>query len=118
MFTGRILGVDGGTNEFCRVFLKETSYLVLDSLNEAYRISKLTTSQNRGIICLLPKPKKRIELSKLTVGDQYHYLNVNIKTGSKALAIQLKKVLSSIIHSDKTGFFRGRTRKMYTHNRV
>ena len=45
-------------------------------------------TQNRGIIRLLPKPKKKEELKKSKTGDQYTLLNVDYKIGSKALVLQ------------------------------
>ena len=57
--TGKSPGVDGLTSEFYKAFWEQTSHLNLDSLNEAHKKGELTLSQNRGIIRLTPKPKKR-----------------------------------------------------------
>lgn len=68
----------------------------------------MTVSQNRGLIRLLPKPKKRKELLKIDNWRPISLLNVDIKIGSKALAIRLEQVLPNIIHSDQAGFVKRR----------
>lgn len=57
-------GVDGLTREFYHAFWNETAHLVLNSLNSAYEKREMMVAQNRGIIRLLPKPKKK-ELLKI-----------------------------------------------------
>ena len=88
MKNGKSRGVDGLTAKFYKAFWDKTSNLILNSLNEAFKREELMITQNRGIIRLLPKPKKKEELKKSKTGDQYTLLNVDYKIGSKALVLQ------------------------------
>ena len=67
-------------------------------------------TQNQGVIRLLPNQKKKQELKNIENWRPNTLLNVDLKKkkGSKALALRLEKVLSSIIHSDQAGFVKGR----------
>ena len=100
--------MDGLTSEFHKAFWEQTSHLILDSLNEAHKKGELTISQNREIIRLIPKPKKKEELKKLDNWRPISLLNVDYKLDSKALANRMEKVLPRIIHSDQTGYIKGR----------
>ena len=101
-------GVDGLTEEFYKAFWNETSHLLINSLNHAYEKGELTIAQNRGIIRLLPKPKKKEELLKIDNWRPFSLINVDYKIGSKALAVMLEKVLPSISNSSQAGFVKGR----------
>jgi len=78
----------------------------LNSYNEALNKGQLSISQRRGVICLIPKDDScPIELTNwrpLTL------LNVDCKILAKALGRRVEKVLSLLIHSNQTGFMKGR----------
>ena len=64
-------------------------------------------SQRRGVICLIPKDDSDLtELSNwrpLTLR-----LNVDYKILAKSIGQRIESKLSLLIHSDKTGFIKGR----------
>ena len=66
----------------------------------------MSISQRHGVICLIPKDDSCvIELSNwlpLTL------LNVDYKILAKAIGQRIERILSSLIHSDQTGFIKGR----------
>ena len=108
MSNGKSPGVDGLTREFYQAFWNETAHLVLNSLNSAYEKREMMIAQNRGIIRLLPKPKKKEELLKIDNWRPISLLNVDYKIGSKALTLRLEKVLPTIIDNNQAGFVKGR----------
>jgi hypothetical protein len=66
----------------------------------------MSISQRQSIITLLPKPEKDTKILKNW--RPISLLNIDFKLMTKCLAFRLKKVLPNIIHSDETGFMRGR----------
>jgi hypothetical protein len=66
----------------------------------------MSISQRQSIITLLPKPEK--DTKYLKNWRPISLLNIDYKLMTKCLAFRLKKVLPNIIHSDQTGFMRGR----------
>ena len=66
----------------------------------------MSITQRRGVICLIPKDDScLIELSNwrpLTL------LNVDYKILAKVIGKRIESILSSLIHSDQTGFIKGR----------
>ena len=79
---------------------------LLNSYNEAFCKGQLSISQRRGVICLIPKDDSNlIELSNwrpLTL------LNVGYKILAKIIGRRIESVLPTLIHSDQTGFIKGR----------
>jgi hypothetical protein len=99
-------GTDGLTNEFYKEFWPLIKNHLLKSLNEGLNRGKLNISQRRGIITLIPKPQKDLELLKnwrpITLLNQdYKYL-------TKILANRLEQTLQHIISTDQSGFVKGR----------
>ena len=74
--------------------------------NYAYDSRKLSISQRRGIITLIPKPNK-----DTTVLDNLRpisLLNTDHKILTKVIAKRLEKVLPKIINPDQTGYIKNR----------
>ena len=77
-----------------------------ESFNFAFQSRKLSISQRRGIISLIPqKIKDKTMLENLR---PISLLNVDYKIVTKAIAKRLEKVLPSIINPDQTGYVKGR----------
>jgi hypothetical protein len=79
---------------------------VIDSYQYTYDLNEMSISQRQSIITLLPKPEK--DTKYLKNWRPISLLNIDYKLMTKCLAFRLKKVLPNIIHSDQTGFMRGR----------
>ena len=95
---------DGFSKEFYETFFDLIGTYLLNSYNEAFTKGQLSISQRRGVICLISKEDScLIELHKwrpLTL------LNVDYKILAKAIGQRIESMLSSIIHSDQTGFIK------------
>ena len=77
-----------------------------ESFNFAFQSRKLSISQRRGIILLIPKKfKDKTMLENLR---PISLLNVDYKIVTKAIAKRLEKVLPSIINPYQTGYVKGR----------
>ena len=79
---------------------------MIDSYQYTFDLNEMSISQRQSIIMLLPKPEK--DTKYLKNWRPISLLNIDYKLMTKCLAIRLKKVLPNIIHSDQTGFMRGR----------
>ena len=99
-------GEDGFTKEFYETFFFLISDRHLDSYKEAFGKGKLSISQRRGIISLIPKDESY--LVELTNWRPITLLNVDYKILARAIAKRIKPKLSKLIHSDQTGFVKGR----------
>ena len=78
----------------------------MDSFNAAFQHGKLSVAQKRGIISLISKDE-----SNLTVLSNWRpitLLNVDYKTPEKAIAKRIQPKLPKLIHTDQTGFIKGR----------
>ena len=76
------------------------------SLNCANEKGQLSISQRRGIITLLPKQES--SLLDLKNWRPITLLNNDYKIASKAIAKRIEAVLPRLIHTDQTGFIKGR----------
>ena len=66
----------------------------------------MSVSQKRGIISLIPKDKNN--LTTLSNWRPITLLNVDDKILAKVIAKRIESVLPKLIHSDQTGFIKGR----------
>ena len=69
---------------------------LLNSYNEAFHKGKLSVSQRRGIISLIPKENK--DLSELTSWRPITLLNIDYKILAKTIAKRIEPFLPKLIH--------------------
>ena len=99
-------GTDGLPIEFYKIMWHEVSDLLIESFNYSYQKGELSISPKQGIITLLPKKDKDVRYLKNW--RPISLLNADYKILTKCLANRLKKVLPKIIHSNQSGFMKGR----------
>ena len=103
---GKSSGEDGFTAEFYVFFFELIGHDLVASLNAAYELGELSISQRRGIITFLPKEDG--SLLEFSNWGPITLLNIDYKIASKAIAKRLEAVLPTIVHTDQTGFIKGR----------
>ena len=99
-------GNDGLTKEFYVCFFNEISTYLIDALNLSFAYGQLSNSQEQAIIPLTEKKDK--DKRYLKNWRPIPLINVDTKIASKCLASRVKKVLSSLIHSDQTAYVKDR----------
>lgn len=97
-------GKDGFTVKFYKYFFDSVGSYLLESLNAAYEVGKLSISQRRGVITLIPKDDS--DLLDLQNWRPITLLNTDYKIASKALARRIETILPKLLHPDQTGFMR------------
>ena len=106
MLFNKTPGSDGIPVEFYILFWEKIKYYLLDSINAALIKGSMSQTQKEGIINLLRKKDKDSLFLKnwrpLTM------LNVDYKILAKTLANRIKTKISTLIHSDQTGFLKNR----------
>ena len=99
-------GDDGFPVEFYETFIELIGPNLLDSYNEAFQENKLSVSQRRGIITLIPKGYEN--LNELRNWRPITLLNVDYKILARIIAMRIEPFLPNLIHPDQTGFIKGR----------
>ena len=99
-------GTDGLPCEFYKVFWNDVVEILINSFNCNYEIGKLSISQRRGIIKLIPK--KDADLNSIKNWRTLTLLKCDYKIGTKAIASCIKMFLPKLVFSDQTGFIRDR----------
>lgn len=99
-------GSDGITPEFLTCFWNLTGRYLCDSLDFSIEEGRLSPSQRRGIITLVPK--KDVDRRNIANWRPITLLNTDYKVFTKALAIRLGRVMGLLIHPNQTGFMSGR----------
>ena len=99
-------GFDGLPIEFYIVFWPDICDMLMNSYNYSLQNGMMSVSQRNGVITLLPKKDKDLLLIKnyrpITL------LTVDYKILAKCLAERIKLFIHSLIHSDQSGFLKGR----------
>ena len=99
-------GIDGLTTNFYKHFWPLIGNRLTCVLNHALKAGSLSVTQRRGIITLIFKKGDR---TKLKNWRPITLLTTDYKILTKTLANRLKKVLTTIVHSDQTACVPGRT---------
>lgn len=99
-------GNDGFTKEFYEAFFDLLGTAFLESFDAGFKNEQLSVSQKRGIISLIPKDENN--LTTLSNWRPITLLNVDYKIFTKVIAKRIELVLPKLIHSDQTGFIKGR----------
>ena len=99
-------GEDGFTAEFYKHFLDLVGTNLINSLNQVFEVGELSISQRRGVITLIPEEDS--DLLDLQNWRPVTLLNIDYKIASKTLAKRIETVLPKLVHSDQTGFMKGR----------
>ena len=99
-------GTDGIPCEFHQFFWKDIGESLTNALNFSYKTGKLTISQRRGIVKIMPK--KDADSNLIKYWRPLTLLNCDYKIASKAIANRIKTVLPSLISNDQSGFIRNR----------
>ena len=99
-------GSDGYPIEFYKMFWNQIGKILVKSFNHSFGDGKLSDSQCRGIISLIPKDGKDELLLKNW--RPISLLNVDYKIAAKIIANRMKNVLGSVISNDQTGFLPNR----------
>ena len=81
-------------------FFKDVGKYLIDALNLSFDYGMLSTSQRQAVITLVEKKGKDKRYFKNW--RQISLFDVDTKILSKLLALRIRKVLSSLIHSDQT----------------
>ena len=109
-------GTDGLPCKFYKVFWSDVGQIFINSLNYSYESGRLSISQRRGIIKLIPK--KGSYLNLVRSWRPLALLNCDYKIATKAISNRIKTVLPTLISNDQTGFIKDRFyRRKYLYNR-
>ena len=106
MKNGKSPGNDGLTAEVYVCFFEKVANPLLKSLNYAFTVGELSTSQKQAVITLIEKDGRDKKLVK--VWRPISLMNVDTKIASKALAFRMRKVVANIINYDQTAYVKGR----------
>ena len=99
-------GDDSSSVEFFEAFLDLLGGNLLDCCNEAFHENQLSISHRRGIISLIPQSEEN--LNEITCWRPIPLLNVGYKILTRIIATHIEPSLPSLIHTDQTGFMKGR----------
>ena len=79
---------------------------MVDSFNEAFDKNEMSPSQKQAIITLIEKKGK--DRSYLENWRPISLINVDAKIASKVIVARIIKVIPERIHSNQTGYVKGR----------
>ena len=106
MPNGNTPGTDGFPAELYKVFWIDLKKLLLSCYSCSFKTGRMSISQRRGVITLIPK-KNAIPFF-FKNWRPISLLNTDYKIATRCIASRLKHVLPSVIHSDQTGYLKGK----------
>ena len=98
-------GSDGLPIEFYITFWENINTMLIESINSAYQNGELSASQKMGILSLIFKKGDKTLLENWR---PISLLNTDYKILAHTLANRLKKVIPKLIHTDQSGYIKGR----------
>lgn len=99
-------GPDGFPAEFYKHFWHILSPLLYRLILEIQNTSQIPSHMNTSVISVLLKPNK--DPTQPSSCRPLSLINTDLKIITKALAIRLETVISTLIHPDQTGFIKKR----------
>lgn len=99
-------GNDGFTVEVYTTFWFDVGGMVIEALNEAFKLGEMSASQKQAIVILISKDGK--DPLYLKNYRPISLLNVDYKILTKILAKRIREVLDEVILTDQLGFMKGR----------
>ena len=99
-------GNNGFSKEFYVCFFQEILTFLLDALNLTFIHGQLSISRYQAMITLIEKKGK--DKRFLKNWRPISLINVDAEVASKSLALRVRKVLNSLIHSDQTAYLKDR----------
>ena len=106
MQNGKCPGLDGLNKEFYMTFFDHIGPILLELYEYCYLKGALNHSVRQGLISLIPKKEKNLQL--LNSWRPLTILLLDFKILSKTMATRLQKVLPFIISEEQTGFMKNR----------
>ena len=98
-------GIDGLSIEFYKAFWDILGVLLVDSVNCSYDQTELSNTQKQATITLLEKKDK--DKRQISNWRPISLINVDVKIGSKAVALRIQAVLPKSIHHNQDAFIKG-----------
>ena len=99
-------GNDGLSSEWYLTFWNIIGPVLVKVLNTGFSKGEMSSSQRQAVITLLEKEGK--DRCQLKNWRPISLLNVDYKIASKVLSARLCKVIPNLVHSDQSGFVKGR----------
>ena len=106
MKPGKTPGSDGLSVDFYKIFFNRLQDSLHQCLLAGLERKKLHDSARRGVISLIPKPKK--DSRRLKHLRPISLLNVDLKLLEKAVANRIDTVIDKLIHHHQKGFLKAR----------
>ena len=103
---GKTPGSDGFPPEFYKMFWKNISNLVYESISHAFTSGTMSIEQRRGVLNLIPKKDK--DQCFLKNWRPITLLNTDYKIIAQLFAMRLQKVLPKIISEHQNGYIKNR----------
>ena len=104
--TGKTPGNDGIPVEFYKTFWNSVGVFMTDVFNYSFELGQMSSSQKQAVISLIDKKGK--DRMFLENWRPISLINVDSKIATKVIANRIKNVLPGIIHSNQSGFMKGR----------
>ena len=104
--TGKTPGNDGIPVEFYKTFWNSVGVFMTDVFNHSFELGQMSSSQKQAVINLIDKKGK--DRMFLENWRPILLINVDSKIATKVITNRIKNVLPGIIHSNQSGFMKGR----------
>ena len=100
-------GSSGFTTEFYKFFWKDLGYFLVNSINYAFKIKEMSSTQKEGVITCIPKGDKPRKFLKNW--RPISLLNISYKIATGCIANRIKSILPFLINEDQSGFMSDRS---------
>ena len=103
---GKTPGNDGIPAEFYKTFWNSVGVFMTEVFNHSFELGQMSNSQQQAVITLIDKTGK--DRMFLKNWRPISLINIDSKIATKVIANRIKNVLPGIIHSNQSGFMKGR----------